>query len=69
MILTDRQRHVLRKVRSHARTSAGWYRAAGNGERVTLASLFRRGLLIRRSWRGIEGAPDAAHEYHSAFIE
>jgi len=46
--LTDRQRAVLAKVWL---THAGrlWYRAADAGERVTLASLYYRGLLGRRA--------------------
>lgn len=42
-----------------------WYRAAGSGERVTLASLYRQGLLIRRVHRG-EGTLSPAHEYQLA---
>lgn len=41
----------------------GWFRARRNGERVTLASLYRAGLLRRRARRGKEGAADAAYEY------
>jgi len=60
--LTDRQRAVLAKVWStHAKRL--WYRADDHGERVTLASLYYRGLLSRRAWRGVEGERDAAHEY------
>jgi len=40
-----------------------WYRAASSGERVTLASLYRAGVLKRRPWRGNEGEADAAYEY------
>jgi hypothetical protein len=40
-----------------------WYRAHSNGERVTLASLYRAKVLQRRAWRGVEGDADAAHEY------
>lgn len=41
-----------------------WYRAAGKGQRVTLAFLWRhRKLLERRAWRGVEGEAGAAHEY------
>jgi hypothetical protein len=43
-----------------------WYRAAGSGERVTLASLWRHGYVERRAWRGVEGEPDAAHEYRAS---
>lgn len=45
--------------------SSFWYRARSSGERVTLASLFRKGLLKRRAWRGQEGDADAAHEYQT----
>lgn len=39
------------------------YRAQTNGERVTLASLWRYGLLDRVPHRGADGDPDAAYEY------
>ena len=32
-----------------------WVRASYAGERVTLASLYYRGLMERRAWRGVEG--------------
>ncbi len=60
--MTDRQRQVLRAVRAWP---FGWFRARSSGERVTLASLWRHGLLERRAWRGVEGEPDAAHEYRA----
>lgn len=62
--LTTRQKAVALHVAG--RCSDGifyWYRARSNGERVTLASLFRKRILTRRAWRGEEGSPDAAHEY------
>jgi|HubBroStandDraft_6_1064221.scaffolds.fasta_scaffold1978792_1 hypothetical protein len=60
--MTNTQKLVFQNVLRQ--TLAGrWYRAAGNGERVTLASLYRRGALIRRCHRGVEGAANAAHEY------
>jgi NADPH-dependent ferric siderophore reductase len=65
--LTTRQVRVLLKVvavAAHARAhspASPWYRAADQGERVTLASLHAHGLLDRRVWRG-SGA-SAAHEY------
>jgi hypothetical protein len=65
--LTKLQRHVFRKVADVHRQGL-WYRAEGNGERVTLASLFRAGLLARRAWRGIEGTSDAAHEYRLSIV-
>lgn len=60
--LTQNQKRVLAKV--YRTTMLGQqYRAESNGERVTLASLFRNGFLQRRAWRGKEGEADAAHEY------
>jgi hypothetical protein len=59
--MTNTQKLVFQNVLRQ--TLAGrWYRAAGNGERVTLASLFRYGALIRRVWKR-EGTPYPAHEY------
>ena len=60
--MTDRQLIVFQNVLVATRAGR-WYRAAGNGERVTLASLYRCGALVRRAHRGKEGEPDAAHEY------
>jgi hypothetical protein len=62
--LTQLQQDVFKAV-SQAK---GWYRATRSGERVTLVSLYRRGLLERRAWRGKEGAADAAHEYRLSTI-
>ena len=64
---TPLERQVLHKVLTHTR-NGGWYRAEGNGQRVTLASLFRKGALGRRAWRGKEGEPDAAHEYRLSIV-
>jgi hypothetical protein len=50
----------------HAARAGMWHRAIGSGERVTLASLWRRGLIERRAWRGVEGQADAAHEYRAS---
>lgn len=50
-------------VRLYRLPADQWYRSARHGERVTLASLHTRGLAERRAWRGVEGHPDAAHEY------
>ena len=61
-MMTELQCEVLVKVRDASR-EGHWFRAEGNGQRVTLASLYRRGLLERRAWRGKEGAADAANEY------
>ncbi len=60
--ISELQRQTLARV-AMAHAGAGWYRANSSGERVTLASLHTRGLLIRRAWRGVEGDRDAAHEY------
>lgn len=63
-LFSDCQRATLaRCVRASFRGQ--WYRAASSGERVTLASLWRRGWLGRRTWRGVEGAANAAHEYRA----
>jgi hypothetical protein len=50
------------------RTAGRWARARRPGERVTLASLYRLGLLERRAWRGVEGDAGAAHEYNFAAV-
>lgn len=64
--MTALMRDVARRVGRHCAGGDRWYRAAGNGERVTLAALWRRGVLQRRAWRGVEGECDAAHEYRPA---
>lgn len=64
--MTDLQKEVLRAVaRAHIKQKS-WYRATSSGERVTLASLYRHGLLTRRAWRGTEGEANAAYEYQLA---
>lgn len=60
--MTKLQRYVFGVVSAHHLRGL-WYRAASSGERVTLASLFRAGVLKRRAWRGNEGEADAAYEY------
>lgn len=40
-----------------------WFRAKSNGQRVTLAALYRAGYLIRRVWRKGRNPADNAHEY------
>jgi hypothetical protein len=60
--MTKIQRYVLDIVSAHHLRGL-WYRAATSGERVTLASLYRAGALMRRAWRGNEGEADAAYEY------
>jgi hypothetical protein len=60
--LSKTQEDVLRLVhRTHEK--GGWYRAQRNGQRVTLASLYRKGLLQRRVWRESANSADNAHEY------
>ena len=60
--MTKLQRYVFGIVSAHHLNNL-WYRAASNGERVTLASLYRAGVLKRRAWRGNEGEANAAYEY------
>lgn len=60
---TDLQRAVTASVIARWRDRHAFYRAASNGERVTLASLYRAGVLERRCWRGTDGAANAAYEY------
>lgn len=60
--MTNRQKLVFEDVLRQT-LRGQWYRAAGNGERITLASLFRCSALVRRAWRGQEGESNAAHEY------
>jgi hypothetical protein len=50
--------HVAREHRA-----GRWARARRHGERPSLASLHARGLVVRRPWRGADGAADAAYEY------
>lgn len=63
--MTDLQLEVLDVVQRAARRGE-WYRAAHPGQRVTLASLYYRGILDRRARRGKSGAPNAAYEYTPA---
>jgi hypothetical protein len=65
MKLTPKQKQVLAKI-INATANGEWYRAASNGERVTLASLYWQGLAQRQAWRGAEGEADAAHEYKAS---
>lgn len=60
--MTKLQRYVFGVVSAHHLRGL-WYRAASSGQRVTLASLYRAGVLTRRAWRGNEGEADAAYEY------
>lgn len=45
--------------------TTGWHRSRTSGERVTLASLYRLGLVERRAWDGVDGEPNAAYEYRA----
>jgi len=66
--------HLAIKVNGAARevplygTPGAWFRARSSGERVTLASLYRHGLLTRRAWRGKDGEYSAAYEYAPASV-
>jgi len=67
MSLTATQRQVFAAAVRATRADPGsWYRARDQGERVTLASLWRQGLLNRRAWRGAEGDANAAYEYRAS---
>ncbi len=64
--LSDFQKASL--VRA-VRAQGGWIQALSSGERVTLASLYAKGLLNRRARRGVEGEVSAAYEYQPvAFV-
>ncbi len=63
--MTELQRDVLARVQSWVGLGL-WFRAEHPGQRVTLASLYRKGLLVRRVRRGKDGDPDAAYEYTTA---
>jgi hypothetical protein len=60
--MTKLQSYVFGVVSNHHLRGL-WYRASRSGERVTLASLYRAGVLTRRAWRGKDGEADAAYEY------
>ncbi len=64
--MSPAQMEVMRaimRLRAINPSDPTWYRAQSNGERVTLASLWRARVLDRRPWRGVVGAPDTAYEY------
>lgn len=61
--MTELQRQIANLVRA---AHPGWFRAQRAGHRVTLASLYRAGVLERRAWRGVAGEADAAYEYRLA---
>ncbi len=62
---TKLQVEVLKEV-CRVTLAGGWHRARRSGERVTLASLYRNGVCVRRARRGAEGEADAAYEYRAA---
>lgn len=67
MSLTASQKETLvAVVRATKANPDRWIRAQSSGQRVTLASLWRQGLLDRRAWRGTEGEASAAHEYRAS---
>ncbi len=62
--LTAKQRDLTRLIlRISLDSPDRWYRAKDHGERVTLPSLRRLGILVRRAWRGRDGDASAAYEY------
>ena len=63
--LTSQQKAMLACLIAYSQREC-WYRSRDNGERVTLASLYARGLAVRRAWRGAEGQASAAHEYQAS---
>jgi len=46
-VVTAAQASMLARIRS----MEGWYRSVNAGERLALAALYRKGLLVRRAWR------------------
>lgn len=71
--LSSLQRQTLASV-IRATASGAWYRASGSGERVTLASLRARHLLVRRIWKESKAAAargdysSPAHEYQAEVL-
>lgn len=65
--MTRNQRMVLARVIGAWRRDQR-YRAADHGERVTRASLYRRGVLVRHVRRGDDGDADAAYEYEPSAL-
>ena len=60
---TEAQRAAMRRVARAERDGAEWVRVVTAGERVTFASLERRGVFERRAWRGDGVSRDSAFEY------
>ena len=54
---------------AEANLAGKWYRASSNGQRVTLAALWRHGVLERRVWRHGKNSSDNAHEYRLTTIK
>lgn len=65
-MFTDRQRAALRRAWHLYLEGVDWFHSADHGERVTLASLERRGFLVRRPRRGDGISRDSAFEYQLA---
>lgn len=69
--MTQLQRKAMVAVLK-ATIAGRWTRAgecgigSSQGERVTLASLYAKGLLKRQAWSGQEGEANAAYEYQAS---
>ena len=66
---TELQRAAInRAARAHRSDRSGdaWIRSVTAGDRVTFASLERRGIFERRAWRGDGVSRDSAFEYRLA---
>lgn len=61
--LSTLQRAAIRRA---ARAGDEWIRSVSAGDRVTFASLERRGIFERRAWRGDGISRDSAFEYRLA---
>lgn len=60
--ITENQKSSLLRA---IEANGNWIRALSEGERVTLASLWRKNLLERQAWRVTEGSANAAYEYRA----
>lgn len=63
--LTRPQRQQLVRALQARQAGTDWIRSEDNGQRVTLASLYYRGLLDRRAWAGGH-TTSPAYEYRMA---
>jgi len=63
--LTQPQRAQLVRALRARQDGTEWIRSQDHGQRVTLASLYTRGLLTRRAWAKA-GTTSPAHEYRMA---